>query len=221
MNYLSDYDHDKYVILCELIKYVYYQTDEPNIKRFIFDVMSNCDEDEFLVNLDYSYSGTAYSTVLELGYEYERFFSLNSLRFAYGDEIPKRIYDKTYFPQKVLVDNIWFDSCDNTYEYFKVMFHKHLREITNQSYLSCQDRKVNLLYALCDHVIEHCEDLKFTRNVIWVKNICNPPELQNKIKTVNNNNNSFLCKYFSAISLNTIFFMISQLSTNFSNKVID
>ena len=208
---MTQHDQDKYVVLCEVIKYAYYQTHDTNLKEIIVDTMSRCDEKLFLDDIHFNYTGTSYSTALQLGYEYERFFSLNSLRFVYGNDLPRRIIDKSYFPHKILVDNIWLDTNHKVSEYFKVMFHKQLREIDDFEYGFTKNGIIDILFALCKHITDHYEEEKFTQNVLWVTNICNPQQQH----VVENAFSRFL-KYIPFIGINTAFLILSKSS----NKVV-
>lgn len=162
-------------ILYELIKYSYYQNDKQSVKDIIYDTMNDFGKIDFLLDIDNNFEGIPYSTLLQNGYVFERFFSTNSLRFLYGDDLPKRIREKTYFPEYFCDDIILRDSTDKAYEYFRVIFHKNLREIndTKEKYNwdFTNNNRCDALHNLIDF-IAHNSNCKFiSANIFWVMSI--------------------------------------------------
>jgi hypothetical protein len=69
------------------------------------------------------------------------------------------VHLRTYFPEYFCDDKILLDSTDKAYEYFKVIFHKNLREIhdTKEEYnwVFSSDANMNSLYNLLDFITQN------------------------------------------------------------------
>jgi hypothetical protein len=162
-------------ILYELVKYSYHQIDNEQLKNVIYDFMVDHRKISFLLDVVHNFHSIPYSTLLHKGYEYERFFSTDSLIFVYGDNLPKRIKDRTFFPEYFTDDKILLDSTDKAYEYFKVIFHKNLREIRdtkeNNNWDFSRNSSCDTLYNLLDFIAQNSKCVFVSNNISWVTKI--------------------------------------------------
>ena len=208
------YDHEC-EILYELIKYSYHQIDNEKLKSDIYDTMKDRRKIEFLLDVVHNFKGIPYSTLLQKGYEYERFFSINSLRFVYGDNFPKRIKDKTYFPEYFSDDKILLDSNDKAYEYFKVIFHKNLREIRDTKEIYNWDfsrsSSCESLYNLLDFITRNSNSVFVTSNISWVVSILRKSQhIPNDFSLYPELQTTSLCSRIMLIAVNSIFVFIAM-----------
>ena len=211
---MLSYDHEC-EILYELVKYSYHQIDNPYVRNVIYDTMNDCGEIPFLLDTVNNFKGVPYSTLLHKGYEYERFFSSTSLAFLYGDELPQRIKNRTYFPDYFCDDKILLDSNNKTYEYFKVIFHKKLREF--------YETKVNVrpdysyacysLYNLLVFIIHNSNCPYVSNNIIWVMTIFRKSHLINKDILSRPHDSIPLCSKIMIVVVNTVFLLIAMMTT--------
>lgn len=209
----------EYEIICEAVKYSYYQIDDYNmeIKEIIYDVMKKCHKLDFLLDTKNNFIDIPYINTLYNGYEYEKFFSLNALRFVFGNSIPKRIIDRSYSPE-VLVDNLWDDSEHNASEYFKVIFHKQLRENFEKILLGHYRNQYgsgyyDAMFKVLSFISQNYRYTLVTKNLLWVtKNLHNFEEKKELI----NRKVSKERVYFTIFGVNTIFLFLSiALKTSF------
>jgi hypothetical protein len=203
-------------ILYELVKYSYHQIDNPFIKKTIFDTMNEFGETSYLLDTIHDFNGTPYSTLLHKGYEYERFFSLSSLAFVYGDNLPLRIKDKTYFPHYFCDDTILLDSNDKTYEYFKVIFHKKLREFyeTRGVKVHCDDSFCcHSLYDLLIFIYHNSNCRYVSNNIIWVMTIFRKSHLIHNDVLYQPYDTKPLCSKIMLVVVNTAFLLFSMITT--------
>lgn len=207
----------EYEILYELIKYSYHQIDNEQLKSIIYDTINDNRETEFLLDVVHNFKGIPYSTLLHKGYEYERFFSTNSLLFVYGDNLPKRIREKTYFPEYFCDDKILLDSTDKAYEYFKVIFHKNLREISDTkeeyNWVFSSDANLNSLYNLLDFITQNSNSGFVKSNISWVVSILRKTHhIPNGLLSYQELQTTSLCSRIMLIAVNSIFLFIALTS---------
>lgn len=207
----------EYEIICESVKYSYYQIDDSEIKEIIYNVMKKCHKLNFLLDTKNNFIHIPYINTLYKGYEYEKFFSLNALRFVFGNSLPKRIIERSYSPE-VLVDNLWDDSEYNASEYFKVIFHKQLRENFERILLGHYRNQYvfgsyNAMFQVLSFISLNYRYTLVTKNILWVtKNLHNFEEkkILANIKVTKER------VYFTILGVNTIFLFLSfALKTSF------
>ncbi len=205
------YDHEC-EILYELVKYSYHQIDNTHIKNVIYNTMNDCGEISFLLDTVNNFKGVPYSTLLNKGYEYERFFSSGSLAFLYGDELPQRIKNKTYFPDYFCDDKILLDSNNKTYEYFKVIFHKKLREFNETEVKVCSDYSYCCypLYNLLVFILHNSNCTYVSNNIIWVMTIFRKSHLIDNTVLYQPHDSYPLCSKIMLVAVNTIFLLIAM-----------
>jgi hypothetical protein len=200
-------------ILYELAKYSYHQIGDEQLKSVIYDFMSDHGEIDFLLDVVHNFDYIPYSTLLHKGYEYERFFSTDSLIFVYGDNLPKRIRDKTYFPEYFTDDKILLNSTDKAFEYFKVIFHKNLREIsdTKEKYKMNMVRfrrssSYDTLYDLLEIIEQNTECVFVSNNISWVTKILR----KERFTLYHRPQTTSLCSCNMLIAVNSIFILIAM-----------
>ncbi len=203
-------------IIYELVKYSYHQIDNPYVKNIIHDFMNEHGGIDFLLDTEHNFYGVLYSTLLHKGYEYERFFSSGSLAFLYGDDLPQRIKDKTYFPRFFCDDKILLDSNDKTYEYFKVIFHKQLRELHESKTIVCYDCSdyCYSLYNLLVFITHNSNCQYVSSNIIWVMTILQKSHLiQSKMLYQPPETTPLCSRIFFVVVVNTLFFIAAMMTT--------
>ena len=177
--------------------------------------MNDCGEIPFLLDTVHNFKGVPYSTLLHKGYEYERFFSSTSLAFLYGDDLPLRIKNKTYFPDYFCDDKILLDSKNKTYEYFKVIFHKKLREFyeTKINVRSDYSYACYSLYNLLVFVIHNSNCPYVSNNIIWVMTIFRKSHLIDSDILSRPHDSIPLCSKIMIVVVNTVFLLIAMMTT--------
>ena len=179
-------EDEEYIVLCELIKYVYHRSDDKKIKNLIFVIMKKVDEIPFLFDLKRSFDDIEYCELIRDGIEYDKYFSFMSLLSFYGECIPTIAVSKRCELSDISNEMMYF--------IFKVLMHRKLSNLRH-NHQKCVERNVlhELVKALllnfssveCESLSKHsysdiikqtftpllnhnCQDCYIKNNVIWI-----------------------------------------------------